>query len=48
MAEDQARKVGESIGQTKSEAEALAASTGNIITWGMVTSEFVEYWIKLR
>lgn len=28
LAEEQARKVGEEIGKTKSEAEALAASTG--------------------
>lgn len=28
IAEEQARKVGEEIGKTKSEAEALASSTG--------------------
>lgn len=30
MAEEQARKVGEEIGKTKNEAEALAASTGEL------------------
>lgn len=33
IAEEQARKVGEEIGKTKSEAEALAASTGEDC-WG--------------
>lgn len=33
IAEEQARKVGEEIGKTKSEAEALAASTGEECGW---------------
>ena len=33
IAEEQARKVGEEIGKTKSEAEALAASTGEDCGW---------------